>query len=83
MTVKTESNNKQLHTPFKVVALKDESLERKLTMSFGFMSVIPILIIVWAMVYNADLRLVIYLVVASVIVGYFFIARRSYFRSHH
>ena len=61
---------------FKLVSLKEERLERKLALAFGFMSFIPILILVWAMVYEVPLGIVIYLVTASAFIGYFFVARR-------
>jgi len=58
------------------LSLKEEKLERKLVLAFGFMSFIPILILVWTMVYHVDLTVTIRLVVASAFVGYFFVARR-------
>ncbi len=61
---------------FQLISLKEERLERKLALAFGFMSFIPILIIVWAMVYEVSLSVVIYPVVASALIGYFFVARR-------
>ena len=61
---------------WKLVSLKEERLERKLVLAFGFMSFIPILLVVWAMVYNVELGIAIYPIVASAFVGYFFIARR-------
>jgi len=61
---------------FRLVSLKEERLERKLALAFGFMSFIPILIIVWAMVYDVPLEVVIYPIVASAFIGYFFVARR-------
>ncbi len=60
----------------KLVSLKEERLERKLVLAFGFMSFIPILLIVWAMVYHVDLRVAIYPIVFSTFVGYFLIARK-------
>ena len=67
------------HTPRgpKLVSLKKEGVERKLAMTFGFMSFIPILIVVWAMVYRADLGVALYAIVASVFIGYFAVARRT------
>ncbi len=61
---------------WKLVPLKEERLERKLALAFGFMSFIPILILVWAMVYDVELSVVIYLVAASAFIGYFLVARR-------
>ncbi len=61
---------------FHLISLNEERLERKLALAFGFMSFIPILIVVWAMVYQVDLGIVIYPIVASAFIGYFFIARR-------
>ena len=60
----------------RLISLKEERLERKLALAFGFMSFIPILILVWAMIYDVDLGLVIYLVTASMLIGYFLVARR-------
>ena len=58
------------------VSLKEEGLERKLALAFGFMSVIPLLIIwAWAKWHELDMGPVLYAVVASVIVGYFMVAR--------
>ena len=56
--------------------LADERLERKLALSFGFMSFIPTLILVWAMVYHVDLGLAIYPITASSFIGYFLVVRR-------
>ena len=61
---------------FHLVSLKEERLERKLVLAFGFMTFIPILLIVWAMVYKVELRTALYLIVASAFIGYFFVARR-------
>jgi len=57
------------------VSLKEERLERKLTLAFGFMLFIPILILVWAMVYGVDLSLVSFFVSASAFIGYFLVVR--------
>lgn len=56
--------------------LREERLGRKLALAFGFMSFIPILILAWAMVYEVGLDVVLYPIVASAFVGYFFVARR-------
>ena len=61
---------------FRFVSLKEEGLERKLVLAFGFMSFIPILLIVWAMVYKVDLGVAIFPIVISTFIGYFFVARR-------
>lgn len=61
----------------KLVSLKEEGLEQKLALAFGFMSFIPILIVVWAMVSRADLGAALYAIVASVFIGYFAVARRT------
>lgn len=61
---------------FGLVPLKEERLERKLVLAFGFMSFIPILILVWTMVYTIDLTITVRLVIASACVGYFFVARK-------
>ncbi len=72
----TSPSTKSGRAPFKLVPLHAEGLERKLTLSFGFMSFIPILIVVWAMVCNIDLGIAIYPIVASAFIGYFLVARR-------
>ena len=63
-------------TRLRLIPLKEEKLERKLVLAFGFMSFIPILLIVWAMVYRVELEIAIFPIVASVFVGYFLVARR-------
>ncbi len=57
-------------------SIREASLEHRLVLSLGFMSFIPILLIVWTMVYQVDLTVTLRLVIASVFFGYFFIARR-------
>ncbi len=61
---------------FGLRALEEERLERRLVLAFGFMSFIPILVVTWTMVYKVDLTVTIRLVIVSVIIGYFFVARR-------
>lgn len=61
---------------FKLIPLREERLERKLALAFGFMSFIPILIIVGVMVYQLDLGLALYAIATSAFVGYFLVARR-------
>jgi len=61
---------------FNFVSLNDAGLERRLVLAFGFMSFIPILFILWTMVYKVDLSVTLRLTIASVFFGYFFIARR-------
>ena len=75
MASETPTSTQPKHR-FQLISLKEERLERKLALAFGFMSFIPILIIVWAMVYDVSLTVVIYPVVASAFIGYFFVARR-------
>ncbi len=58
------------------MSLNDAGLERRLVLAFGFMSFIPILFILWTMVYKVDLSVTLRLTIASVFFGYFFIARR-------
>lgn len=70
------STSAQPKRRFRLISLREERLEHKLALAFGFMSFIPILIIVWAMVYEVSLSIVIYPVVASAFIGYFFVARR-------
>ena len=61
---------------FKLVSLKEESLEHKLALAFGFMSIIPILIVwAWAKIHNVDMGIAIYAIIASVVIGYFLVAR--------
>ncbi len=73
----TESPATQQPTSkFRVVPLSEERLERKLALAFGFMSFIPILIVVFAMVYKVDLGVAIFYIVGSASIGYFFVARR-------
>ena len=59
----------------RIVSLQEEKLERKLALSFGFMSFIPILILVWVKIVEADLSVALYGIVASVFVGYFVVAK--------
>ena len=61
----------RLFVPWQAVGL-----EHKLTLAFGFMSCIPILIIVWAMAYDIDLSYALYPIVGSVFLGYFLVVRR-------
>ena len=75
MTAKTPSHPGVKRSRWKFVSLKEERLERKLALAFGFMLFIPILILVWAMVYAVELGLVIFLVSASSFIGYFMVAR--------
>ena len=76
MDVETVSAPSQPKKGFRLVSLREESLERKLALAFGFMSFIPILLVVWAMIYGIDLGIAIYPIVASAFIGYFFVARR-------
>ena len=63
-------------TRFKLISLKEEGLERKLALAFGFMSIIPILIVwAWAKMHQVDMSPALYAVIASVIIGYFLVAR--------
>jgi HD-GYP domain-containing protein (c-di-GMP phosphodiesterase class II) len=61
---------------FRLVSIREAGLKNKLTLAFGFMSFIPILLVVWAMVLRIDLRLAIFPIIASALMGYFLIARR-------
>ncbi len=61
---------------FRLVSLKEEGLARKLALAFGFMSVIPMLIVwAWAKTHQVDMGLTLYAVIASMIIGYFLVAR--------
>ena len=63
--------------PFRIVSLQEEGVERKLALAFGFMSVIPIMIVwAWVTLNHVDLGPVMYLMAASVLTGYFVVARR-------
>jgi len=57
------------------VALQEERLERRLALSFGFMSLIPILVVFWAKVSNADMGSALHLAILSALIGYFFVCR--------
>jgi putative nucleotidyltransferase with HDIG domain len=60
----------------KLTSIYEEGLERRLGLLFGFMSLIPILIIyAWSRVNDVDLGVTMYAIAASVVIGYFFIAR--------
>jgi HD-GYP domain-containing protein (c-di-GMP phosphodiesterase class II) len=76
MAADLSSTTPQSKTRFQLVPLSEERLERKLSLAFGFMSFIPILLVVWAMVCDVDLGVAIYPIVASALIGYFFVARR-------
>ncbi|MBI3330567.1 MAG: HD domain-containing protein [Candidatus Omnitrophica bacterium] len=59
------------------VPRQEERLEYRFALAFGFMSVIPILIVwAWARVHAVDMSLAIYGIVGSALIGYFFITRR-------
>ncbi len=60
----------------RLTSIQDERLERKLVLAFGFMSVIPILLVVWAWAVQIEISYALYPIVASAFLGYFFIARR-------
>lgn len=55
---------------------KEERLEYKLALAFGFMSFIPILIVLAAMLSGLNLTLALFCMAGSAFIGYFFIARR-------
>jgi len=76
MTPDIPSKKREAKGKFGLVSLQEERLERKLALAFGFMSFIPILIIVWAMVSHVDLGVALYCIVGSAFIGYFFVARR-------
>ena len=56
-------------------SVKAARLEARLTLAFGFMSFIPILLVVWAKTYAIPLDTAIYPIVLSACGGYFLIAR--------
>ena len=66
-----------VETAAQPVTQQGEGLEYKLALAFGFMSVIPIMIVwAWAKIHEMDMSLPIYAIVASVFIGYFLISRR-------
>ncbi len=60
----------------KLVSIEQERLERRMVIAFGFMSIIPILFIYWAVARHLDLRTILLSTIASALFGYFFVARR-------
>jgi hypothetical protein len=60
---------------FKLVALREERLERQLALAFGFMSFIPVLLLAYVLVTGTDLRTVVYAIVLSMFIGYFVVRR--------
>ena len=72
---------RQFHQAFRIVRLKDERLARKMTLAFGFMAFIPLLLVVatflWIVFPNVQgdakdtLRLLLVAIIASIFVGYF------------
>lgn len=64
------------HTHFKLVSMKEEGLERRLALAFGFMSFIPILIITWGILLDKPASQVLIFVSLSALFGYFFVARK-------
>ncbi len=67
----TSPSSPQPKRGFRLASLREERLDRKLTLAFGFMSFIPILMLAWAMVYHMDLSIVMYPIVISAFIGYF------------
>ena len=76
MADSSPSSQPKSKTGFKLVSLKEGSLERKLALTFWVMSFIPILILVAANIQHVDIGIAIYPVVTLAFIGYFFIARR-------
>lgn len=71
----TDSSS-QSKRAFKLVSLKEEGLERKLALAFGFMSIIPTLIVwAWAKTHQVDMGWTLYAVIGSAVIGYFLVAR--------
>ena len=58
---------------FRLLPLQEERLERKLALAFGFMSFIPILLIVWSMATKVELGFALFPIVGSAFVGYFIV----------
>jgi len=75
MTLPAAASTQKKHA-FQLIPLREERLERKLALAFGFMSFIPILIIVGVMVYQLDLGLALYAIAVSAFIGYFLVAKR-------
>jgi len=70
--------------PIRVVSLKDERLDRKVTLAFGFLSFIPLLLIMWAFIQfvfpyiresQGTLTFFIIGSIVSIMVGYFVLKR--------
>jgi HD-GYP domain-containing protein (c-di-GMP phosphodiesterase class II) len=72
----TAPEPKRAKAGFRLTSIQEAGLKNKLTLAFGFMSFIPILLVVWAMVLHIDLRIAIFPIAASALMGYFLIARR-------
>lgn len=60
----------------KFTPIQGERVERKLALTFGFMSFLPVLIIVWAHLTKTDIMIALFGIVACMFIGYFFILRR-------
>jgi HD-GYP domain-containing protein (c-di-GMP phosphodiesterase class II) len=71
-----DTSNNPRPRGLRVISLQEERLERKLAIAFGFMSFIPILIIVLVKFSGMDLTIALYTIVASVFLGYFLVAKR-------
>jgi len=78
---RTSSGSAPRRQAFRLVSLKDERLTSKVTLAFGFMSFIPLLLVFWAFMTlirpnlrgpaEEQLSLVIVGIIGSVFVGYF------------
>ncbi len=58
---------------FRLVPLREEGLERKLALAFGFMSFIPVLLLTLVMLDYMSLSLAVILIIPSALLGYFFV----------
>ena len=85
MSVEPQPGPSRRPKALRVVPLKDERLARKVTLAFGFMSCIPLLLMFWAFVTfvlpnlhgqaQDSLHFVVLGIIASIFVGYFVLKR--------
>ena len=87
MSTPSGSKRPGLRHTFRVVPLKDERLDRKVALAFGFMSFIPLLLMVWALfsvvfpnvrgAAQESLRWLIVGIIGSIFIGYFVLKRTT------
>ena len=72
MVAKSPPTTVQSKSALRLVSLREEGVERRLALAFGFMSFIPICILwAWAQLRQVDLGAVLYFIAASAFIGYF------------